>query len=142
MAAALVTDGRTRNYILGAVAVLALLYAGTRLRRQVFPTGDDGGTTIDILCTKCRARYRASVEGKPPWRCARCGEQTAFRALKCANCGTVFAHELPKLDPSDSGEKGPAGRGKTLAERLRPTCPSCGKMNVGPVTRTPVDGAK
>ncbi|GMV97117.1 MAG: hypothetical protein AMXMBFR83_14760 [Phycisphaerae bacterium] len=61
-----------------------------------------------LACAACGHRYEASVS-RPPLKCPACGQETVWPAVRCADCGTVWACD----------------RRKYRAEGKDPYCPKC-----------------
>lgn len=68
--------------IVGSLAFL-LSYYGTRPE-----PGEAVPHRMPVACTACGKAYIAMV-GRQPAECYYCGEETVWRAKKCAKCGAI-----------------------------------------------------
>jgi len=128
-----------KNTVYAIVIVVCLVLAGiiflaTRSGRS---GGADNLPRGELYLVKCnnqacgaiyeidRVDYFKEIEQKasanplsfatPALTCAKCGKESAFRAVKCENCGTVFFYGTV---PGDFGDRCPECKySKTEAER-------------------------
>jgi predicted RNA-binding Zn-ribbon protein involved in translation (DUF1610 family) len=97
--------------IVGSLAFL-LSYYGTRPE-----PGEAVPHRMPVACTACGKAYIAMV-GRQPAECAFCGEETVWRAKKCANaeCGAI----VPVVNEELAGLRCPKCDGTRFKE-VRPT---------------------
>lgn len=116
-----VAMGSTLKSILVLVILLGIIgvasyFAVTRSR----PEPEEGrGYTAILMCSNraCQKVFpHRVIAGQPgPYRCKQCGRKTAYRAVRCDNCGQIFPYHVREV----STESGPEQIGTT-------ECPGCG----------------
>lgn len=104
--------------ILLGVTVVAAYFAVTRSK----PEPEEGrGYTAILMCSnpKCQKVFPQKViAGQPgPYKCKYCGKKTAYRAVRCDNCGQIFPYNVQEV-PTEFGPE-PEQTGTT-------ECPACG----------------
>ena len=79
--------------------------------------------TADLKCESCGAVFQQKIAAGTifPVKCPKCGKKTVYRAVKCLDCGEIFAVHPPKLEEMP------------YPEMMMPKCPKCGSMNLGRV---------
>ncbi len=76
--------------LLGAIGVASYFTV-----KRTKPDEEQLGYTAILMCTN--PRCKKVFEGKiiagrpPPFRCKYCGKMSAYRAVRCQNCGEIFA---------------------------------------------------
>ena len=86
--------------------------------------------TTDFKCESCGEVFQKKIAGGTtfPIKCPKCGERTAYRAMKCLECGEVFTIKPVPIAPGAPEEMMPP-------EMMEiPKCSKCGSMNLGPVS--------
>ncbi len=101
--------------LLGIIGV-ASYYAVTRSK----PDEEKGrGYTAVLMCTNpaCKKEpfpQRIIAGRRPPYKCKYCGKKTAYRAVRCDNCGAIFPYIVQQV----TTEYGPEEVGTS-------ECPEC-----------------
>ncbi len=100
---------------LGGVIALASYHAAKHSKKE-----EKGpGYTAILMCSDeaCGKVFpqRITAGQPPPYVCKRCGKKTAFRAVKCRECGHVFPYIVQEV----MTEEGPPERIETSE------CPQC-----------------
>jgi DNA-directed RNA polymerase subunit RPC12/RpoP len=101
--------------LLGTIGIFSY-FAVTRSK----PEPEEGrGYTAILMCTNpaCQKIFpqRVIAGQAGPYRCKYCGRKTAYRAVRCDNCGHIFPYNVQEV----STEFGPQQIGTT-------ECPECG----------------
>jgi hypothetical protein len=84
--------------LLGIIG-LASYYAVTRSKSD----DEEGrGYTAILMCTNpaCKTKpfpQRIVAGRRPPYKCKYCGKKTAYRAVRCDNCGEVFPYVVREV---------------------------------------------
>ncbi|NQT81533.1 hypothetical protein HQ563_00800 [bacterium] len=83
--------------LLGIIA-LGSYYAATRSK----PSEEGQGYTAILMCTNpaCKKKPfpQKIIAGKqPPHTCKHCGKKTAYRAVRCDNCGEIFPYVVEQV---------------------------------------------
>ena len=79
--------------------------------------------TADLKCESCGEVFQQKIASGTtfPVKCPKCRKKTAYRAIKCLDCGEIFT-----IHPTRPGEM-------PHPEMEMPKCPKCGSMNLGQV---------
>lgn len=89
---------RGRMMVVGGsvvVIIASLFWISARLKGKGDPSQH---TEVYYLqCVACGEMYKTkmALADKPPWVCEKCGERGAYFAMKCEDCGEIFAFALP-----------------------------------------------
>lgn len=105
------------------IVILALLAgvivaASYSIVKRAKPKEEGMGYTAVLMCANpdCKKVFEGRVIAAqpPPFKCKYCLKMTAYRAVRCANCGTVFPNVV-REDPT-----------RPESEELKVRCPECG----------------
>lgn len=86
------------------------------------PDEEKLGYTAVLMCSnpECGKAYEGRIVAgtPPPFVCKYCGKKTAYRAMRCVDCGTIFPL-IVQEDPT-----------KPESEEIRTQeCPECGSID-------------
>lgn len=120
----------TKNTVVMVVLVLVIGLALAFVVKSAMPK--KYSYTADLKCELCDAVYRDKVYSgqRPPYECTECGKESAYRALRCQDCGEIFVQK-PVEYPEGMSEE---DRLKQEMEMMEPKCPECNSSNLGSVT--------
>jgi len=109
------------------ILVLVILVALFFIVRQAMPK--KYYYTTDLKCESCGNVFQQKIASGTafPIKCPKCGKRTAQRAMKCLDCGEIFAMKPLPVAPGAPEEMMPP-------EMEMPKCPKCGSMNLGSVS--------
>lgn len=100
--------------LLVAIIAVASYFAVKRSK----PAEEGLGYSAVMMCASpdCQKIFqgRVIVDRPPPYRCKHCGRKTAYRAVKCSNCGEIFPFVVQE-DPSKPESE----------ELVTEECPEC-----------------
>ena len=101
--------------LLGIIG-LASYFAATRGK----PDEEGIGYTAILMCTNpaCKKEpfpQRITAGKKPPYTCKYCGKKTAYRAVRCDNCGEIFPFIVRQVSTDLGTQEVPISE-----------CPECG----------------
>ncbi len=113
------TSGQSKAPLL--ILIIIIIVALSFIIKQAMPK--KYYYTADLKCESCGAVFQQKIASGTtfPIKCPKCGKKTAYRAVKCLDCGTIFTIHPPKPGEMPS------------PEMEMPKCPKCGSTNIGPV---------
>ena len=100
--------GQSKTVIL-VVAIALVIVAVIVIFKQTTKQPQSVVAETWFACTACEHYFHHANE-RPPIECLRCGEQTAWPALRCTECGKVVGIDRRQLRAEGRGE---------------PACPVC-----------------
>ena len=117
--------GSLAKTIVTIVLLVGVIAAATYFAVKKSKPAEEGlGYEAVLICSApgCGKVFEDRViAGKPPpFRCKRCGKMTAYRAVKCSDCGKTFPLVV-REDPT-----------RPESEEIRTEeCPNCGSRSFG-----------
>ena len=116
---------QTRNFVLGAVAIVALGAAAF-----LYARGSGGGSMLPReykmkgVCLACQkeGEYTIAARTAAPYKCKECGKEAVYPFYYCFNCKKRFVPDLVRLQPG-----GPL----RLPPETKCPCPTCQSTDIG-----------